>query len=169
MMCRLWARLSVVIAERYSQGVNARRSISDCRPRCLRGKSVIKSLRAPVCGIFKHQWIILRNKAVVVGVSLCKGPLWTTFFTQTKLKKERGTMPKDRQICYAWQRAGSSALPRFARQHAGTGGVPCLDSSACDCGQSQRQGKSWLQGIMLLPHVWPWDFVLSEAAQGNLD
>lgn len=54
-MCRLRALLSVVIAERYSRGVYARRSISDCRPRCLRGKSVIKSARALVCGIFKHQ------------------------------------------------------------------------------------------------------------------
>lgn len=67
MMCRLWALLSVVIAERYSQGVNARRNISHCWPQCFRGKSVIKSVRAPVCGIFKHQWIILRNKAVVIG------------------------------------------------------------------------------------------------------
>lgn len=54
-MCRLRALLSVVIAERYSQGVDARRSISHCWPQCLRGKSVIKSVRAPVCGIFKHQ------------------------------------------------------------------------------------------------------------------
>lgn len=54
-MCRLQALLPVVIAERHSQGVNARQSISDCRPWCLCGKLVIKSSEAPVCGTFKHQ------------------------------------------------------------------------------------------------------------------
>lgn len=41
-MCRLQASLSVVIAERYSQGANARHSISYLQPRCLCGKLVIK-------------------------------------------------------------------------------------------------------------------------------
>ena len=32
-------------------------------------------------------------------------------------------MPKDGEICYARRRAGSSALPRFARQLTGAGGL----------------------------------------------
>lgn len=72
-MCSLQASLSVVIAERYSQGANARHSISYLQPRCLCGKLVIKWERAPVGMILKHQWIILCSEAVAAGVSVCRG------------------------------------------------------------------------------------------------
>lgn len=120
MMCRLWALLSVVIAERYSQGVDARWSISYCWPQCLRGKSVIKSARAPVCGIFKHQWIILRSKAVVGWV--CVKVFVNRFLPKQSFRRREGkAMPKDREICYAKKRASSSTLLRLARHPAGAG------------------------------------------------
>lgn len=53
-------------------------------------------------------------------MSLCKG-LCEPLSTKTKLQKEREAMPKDREVCYAEQRAGSSTLLRFARHPVGAG------------------------------------------------
>lgn len=53
-------------------------------------------------------------------MSLCKGPC-EPLSTITKLQKEREAMPKDREVCYAEQRAGSSTLLRFARHPVGAG------------------------------------------------
>lgn len=54
---------------------------------------------------------------------------------------EGEAMPKDREICYAWQRAGSCAVPRFARQR-GSGGLSPASARLPATTGSPRDGAS---------------------------